>query len=84
MKMLQDKFPTVFDNNFSSIKDFESHSHVLPDAVPCFSKPYDVPYASLDAFKKELNAHIKDKILISVKYSKWASPLVPVPIEGGG
>jgi hypothetical protein len=83
-KMLENKFPTVFDKTFSAIKNFESYIQVKSDAIPCFTKPYDVPYAILDSFEKELDSHIKDVVLLPVKYSEWASPLVPVPKEGRG
>lgn len=81
---LKESFPTVFDKNIGMIKDFECHIQVREDATPRFSKAYEVPYALIDKFEKELSEHVKQGILKPVSYSDWASPLVPVKKPDGG
>jgi hypothetical protein len=55
LSKMKQSFPTVFDKNMGQIKDFECHIQVTDNATPRFSKAYEVPYALLFNFEKELD-----------------------------
>lgn len=81
---LIEQFPTVFDNNFDSvIKNHVAEIIVEEKATPIFHKAYTVPYGLRDKVNSELDRLIEKKILVPVKFSEWASPIVPVEKKDG-
>jgi hypothetical protein len=84
LSRMKQSFPTDFDKNMGEIKNFECHIQVRDDATPRCSKAYEVPYALMSNFEKELDEHVQEVILKPVSFSEWASPLVSVVKGDGG
>lgn len=73
----KEKFPEVFTKNFlEPIDGFSATIHIKPESKPIFHKAYTVPFGIRDAVDKELDRLVKDKILVPVRHSDWASPMV--------
>lgn len=73
----------MVDNLNTPIEGFSAHIVVKPDQTPIFHAPYSVPYKLRDKFSDDITRLVKEKILVPVKRSKWASPVVIVPKSGG-
>ena len=56
---------------------------VKPDATPKFCRARTAPYALRDAIEKDLMRLQQLGVIESVKYSDWATPIVPVPKPDG-
>lgn len=83
-KQLKSKFSHVFSNNmFLPVKNFEAEIILNENAQPIFCKPYSVPFGARDAVKKELDRLVENGILIPVKHSKQATPIVIVMKPNG-
>lgn len=81
---LKSRFSQVFSNDLSKpVKNFEAEIIVNENAQPIFCKPYSVPYGVRDAVEKELDRLVENGILIPVKHSKTATPIVVVIKSNG-
>lgn len=74
----------TYNNIFNSsieepIENYEARVKLKEGAQPRFCKAYEVPYKLREKYEFELDRLVKEGILIPVKYSEWASPLVIVP-----
>lgn len=77
-------YPHVFsDNAMSFIKNFEAHITLKENVSPVFLRPYSVPYAMVNKVNAKLTAMINAKEVILVSFSKWASPVFPIPKRDG-
>lgn len=47
--------------------------------IPVFHKSYPLPFALKPEVEKELDVMVKSGILVPVRHSEWASPIVVVP-----
>ena len=56
---------------------------VKPDAKPKFCRARSAPYALWGAIEKDLDRLQQLGVIESVKYSDWATPIVPVPKPDG-
>lgn len=81
---LRKRFSHVFSNDmFQPVKNFEAEIVLSENAQPIFCKPYTVPYGTRDAVEKELDRLVESGILVPVKHSKVASPIVIVIKSNG-
>lgn len=81
---IQSKFKKVFSNDmFQPIKDFEAEIILKPDAPPIFCKPYSVPFGLREKVEEELDRLVKEGILIPIKHSNRASPIIVVKKTNG-
>ena len=56
------------------------HIHIDPVVPPKFCKARSLPYAMREKVGNKLQ-HLEDQgIITPVKYSKWAAPLIIVPV----
>ena len=73
------KFPNIVSNNPEQSRNNLTAEIILkPVAKPIFRKAYDVPYKLRDQVTDELNRLCKMDILVPVKFSTHASPIVIV------
>lgn len=71
-------FNDAFRDELGTLKDEKVSIHFDPSLPPKFCKARSLPYAMREKVEKELQ-HLQDQGIISpVKYSKWATPIVPV------
>jgi hypothetical protein len=79
------KFPSIVNEQWenSVIKNFIGEIILMEDVTPIFQRAYSVPFKLRDKVESELDRLCKMGILESVKFSKWASPIVVVPKADG-
>ena len=82
---IQSEFNEIFkDDSNTPIKDIEIDIKLKPDCKPVFAKPYELALSKRDIVEKELQNLVEQGIIVPVKYSNWASPIVAVPKRNGG
>ena len=60
------------------IKDFQCKLYLKSDAKPVFQRARTVPYQMKEGVEKTLKEMVDQGYIESIKYSDWASPIVPV------
>ena len=80
---LLQKYNTLFDNKLGTMKGVHAKLAVKPDSKPKFCRARTAPYALREAIEKDLNRLQQSGVVESVKYSDWATPIVPVPKPDG-
>ena len=80
---LLQKYNTLFDNKLGTMKGVQAKLAVKPDSKPKFCRARTAPYAPHNAIEKDLSQLQQLRIIESVKYSDWATPIVPVPKPDG-
>ena len=81
---LLQKYGELFDTGKAGkLKDIQTRLSVTPSCKPRFLKARQVPYSLRPAVDKELQRLEEDKIITPVRYSEWATPIVPV-VKGNG
>lgn len=81
---LSQNYPNAFDKKTdNAILGHEAEIIVRDDAIPIFHAPYSVPFCSREKVKSEIDRLVRNKILVPVTRSKWASPAVFVPKSSG-
>lgn len=80
---LRESFADVFAPGLGHCRAFKAHLKLKDQAVPKFFKHRPVPFARLDAVKKELDRLLTNGVLQSVSSSDWAAPIVVVPKTDG-
>ncbi|XP_062527926.1 uncharacterized protein K02A2.6 isoform X1 [Bombyx mori] len=71
-------FPKLFSNELGCFNKFEISLTLKDNAKPVFIKSRPVPFALKDRINAELERLVSLDILEPVKYSDYASPIVPV------
>lgn len=77
------KFPNVISQVCEPILGYEAEIVMKDEASPIFHKAYSVPFKLRDQVSDELDRLVKENVLVPVKHSKWASPIVVVPKSNG-
>jgi transposase InsO family protein len=81
---LKRKYPFAFSEDSSlAVKDFVADIVLEKDACPIFHKPYSVPYKLREKVENELSKMVNNGILIPVKNSRFASPIVVLEKKDG-
>lgn len=74
-------YSEVFQNELGIMNLIKASLKLKEDASPKFHRPRLMPFALKGAMKKELNR--LEELGEKVTYSKWATPIVPVPKKDG-
>lgn len=81
---LTTKYKDVFSSNLEEpMSEFVASIHLREDARPIFYRPYDVPFSLREKVSDEIDRLVRENILVPVKRSEWASPIVVVPKANG-
>ena len=65
------------------MKGVQAKLAVKPDSKPKFCRARTAPYALCEAIENDLKRLQQSGVVESVKYSDWATPIVPVPKPDG-
>ena len=77
-KLLQ-KHEVLFKDELGTMKNIQVRLCVKSDALPKFCSARSAPYALRPAIEQELERLEKMGAIEKVRYSNWATPVVPVP-----
>ena len=77
------KHEDVFRPQLGNLEDVTAKIHVVPQAHPRFFRARSVPHSLKDKVAQELQRLQDLQVITSVKYSKWAAPVVPIVKEDG-
>ena len=80
---LLQKHEAIFKDELGTMKNIQVRLCVKPDTVPKFCRARSAPYALRPVIEKELIRLEKMGAIERVKYSDWATPIVPVPKPDG-
>ena len=65
------------------MRHFKACLQIKNNAKPIFCKHQSMPFALKESIGKELDCLEEDDVLKKVNNSKWAAPIVPVPMMMG-
>ena len=68
----------MFNDNLGEIHPFKARLVLKEGAQPVFCRPRSVPFAIKEQIETELERLEKTGVICPVKYSEWATPIVPV------
>ena len=77
------KYPEVFKEGLGLMKGVKCVIHIHKDAVPKLCKARTVPYAMRERVEAELERLEAAGIIEAVRYSDWATPIVPILKKDG-
>lgn len=84
IKEIESKFPRIVSKNMDDpIEGFKADLVLKENAQPIFHCAYTVPFKLKEAVSKEIDRLVALNILIPIKHSQWASPLV-VRVKSNG
>lgn len=76
VKELCEKYREIFKPALGTVKDFKASIHLKADARPKFFRSRPIPFAQMPQFRAEIKRLVEQKIIIPIKFSDWASPIV--------
>ncbi|KAK9694523.1 hypothetical protein QE152_g33482 [Popillia japonica] len=80
IQLLKAKYARVFDiNSVGKIEGMQAELKLKNDYKPVFKKACQVPFSIKPRIEQKLENLEKNGILIKVKQSKWATPIVAIP-----
>lgn len=80
IKYIKEMYSDIFKSSLEEpIVKYEARVKLKEGAQPIFCRAYEVPFKIREKVCLEIDRLVKEGVLIPVKYSDWASPLVVVP-----
>jgi len=83
LESLLEQYHSLFAEELGTMKNVTAKLSVDPEAKPKFCRTRSAPYALREAIEKNLDRLQNLEVLEKVKYSDWATPIVPVPKPDG-
>ena len=84
LERILDRHSRVFRAELGVLKDTTAKIYVDSSARPRFLKARPISYFLREKVDRELQRLQQEGILTPVKFSEWATPIVPVPKADGG
>ena len=78
MERLKRKYPTVFSSQLGRLKNVKVKLDIDSSVAPKFCKARSLPFAYKSRVEAQLDADIKSGVLVPIRDSRWAAPIVPV------
>ena len=72
------KYPELFLPQLGELKGVHVHLDIDQSVRPKFCKARSIPYAYKAKVEEQLDADVASEVLVPVKDSCWAAPIVPV------
>ena len=79
-----EEFKEIFEPVLGTVKNVTANLELKEDAVPKFMPPRQIPFALKTQVEQEIIRLENEGNWMKVKYSPWATPLVPVAKPDGG
>ena len=73
-----EKHSDVFSEGIGTLTGAKANIYVDSSQPPKFCKPRSVPYAMKRKVEEELDRLVESKVIEPVRFSEWATPIVPV------
>ncbi|XP_048483440.1 uncharacterized protein LOC125489905 [Plutella xylostella] len=83
VQQLMKQYPDIWKDELGCFNKFEVDLHLKDGATPKFFKPRNIPFALKERVEEELDRLVRAGILVPVRYSQYATPIVPVLKENG-
>lgn len=83
VKPLMAKYPDLWKDGLGRFNKFKVELNLKENTEPKFFKPRSVPFALKAKVDEELNRLVDIGVLVPIKFSKFATPIVPVLKEDG-
>ena len=77
------KYRALFKDELGTIMGVQAQLSLKPDSTPKFCRARATPYALCEAIETDLMHLQQMGVIENVKYSDWATPVVPVPKPDG-
>ena len=78
-KILFAKYKDIFDGKLGCHPTAKIKIKLKPGSKPHWRKPYSVPFARREAFRRELDSLIRDGVLVWIGPSAWGFPSFIIP-----
>ena len=78
LQRLKSKYGNVFREGLGTLKGVEVRLDIDRSVVPKFFKARSLPFAYKQKVEDQLDADIASGVLVPVRNSRWAAPIVPV------
>ncbi|XP_043193613.1 uncharacterized protein K02A2.6-like isoform X1 [Amphibalanus amphitrite] len=78
LQRLKSKYGSVFREGLGTLKGVEVRLDIDRSVVPKFFKARSLPFAYKQKVEDQLDADIASGVLVPVRNSRWAAPIVPV------
>ena len=75
--------PNLFKPGLGKIDGLSAKLYVKPGAQPKFCRARQVPFAIREKVEHEIDRQVEEGILEPVKFSEWATPVVPIIKKDG-
>ena len=75
--------PNLFKPGLGKIDGLSAKLYVKPGAQPKFCRARQVPFAICEKVEQEIDRQVEEGILEPVKFSEWATPVVPIIKKDG-
>ena len=75
--------PNLFKPGLGKIDGLSAKLYVKPTAQPKFCQARQVPFAIREKVEQEIDRQVEEGILEPVKFSEWATPVVPIIKKDG-
>ena len=83
LRTLLQQHTKLFDGTLGQYPGKPMHIDIDPTATPVYRRPYPVPHAHLETFKKELDHLVNLEALSPVRDTKWGFPAFIIPKKDG-
>ena len=83
LEKLLEEYSEVFQNEIGTLKCTKAKLALKENSQPKFYKARPVPYAMKPKVEVELKRLEEERILSKVKFSNWATPIVPIVKPNG-
>ena len=83
LEILLEKHSSLFEGGLGTIKGVEAKLYLKEGAKPRFCRARQVPFAIRKKVEDEIDRQVTAGILEPVKFSEWATPVVPIMKKDG-
>ena len=80
---IRKKYPVLFSDSLGKMKGAQAKIDLRENAKPRFLKARSVPVALREKVNNDIDRLVQDGVLEPVRFSDWATPVVPV-VKGDG